>query len=230
MDRFHVSLLTTKYHYIMRKSIICLTALSLLTISCTTDPYTGERTISKTALLGGGGVLAGALAGQLAGGDTKSTLIGAAAGGAVGAGAGYYLDNQEAKLRAELKGTGVGISRTDNKIKLIMPGNITFASNSYNINASFYDVLNSVSKVLEKYKKTNIAIIGYTDSTGKDADNQALSLNRANSVASYLKSQGLDFRRVKTYGLGSDNPIASNATSNGRSQNRRVEIEIVPIN
>lgn len=214
----------------MRNKIISVLTISFLSFSCTTDPYTGERKISNTALYGSGGALAGALAGQLAGKDTKSTLIGAAVGGAAGAGLGYYLDNQETQLREELRGTGVGIKRTNDSITLIMPGNITFATNSYNINASFYNVLNSVAKVLKKYNKTNIAINGYTDSTGSESKNQALSLNRATSVASYLKSQGVDTRRVKTNGYGSSNPIASNANSEGRAMNRRVEINIVPFN
>lgn len=212
----------------MRKTFISVITIALLTFSCTTDPYTGERKISNTALYGSGGVLAGALAGQLAGKDTKSTLIGAAVGGAAGAGLGYYLDNQEAQLREELKGTGVGIRRTNNTIKLIMPGNITFATNSYNINASFYKVLNSVAKVFKKYKKTNISVNGYTDSTGSSSKNQALSLNRAKSVSSYLASQGVDSRRIHSNGYGSSNPIGSNATSEGRAMNRRVEIDIIP--
>lgn len=213
----------------MRKITFSLAALSLIISSCTTDPYTGERKISNTALYGGGGALAGALVGQLAGKDTKSTLIGAAIGGAAGAGAGYYLDNQESKLRAELQGTGVGIKRNGDSIKLIMPGNITFATNSSDINSSFYSVLNSVSKVFKEYKNTNIAISGHSDSSGDITKNQALSLNRAKSVSSYLVSQGVDMRRIEVAGLGSSNPIASNDSENGRSQNRRVEIEIVPI-
>lgn len=212
----------------MHKKLISIATIILFTFSCTTDPYTGERKISKAALYGGGGFLAGAVAGQLAGKDTKSTLIGAAVGGATGAGLGYYLDNQEAKLREELSGTGVGIRRTNDSIKLIMPGNITFAANSYNINSSFYGILNSVAKVFKKYKKSKIAINGYTDSTGSESKNQSLSLNRANSVANYLKSQGIDSRRIKSSGYGSANPLGSNATSEGRSMNRRVEIEIVP--
>jgi outer membrane protein OmpA-like peptidoglycan-associated protein len=213
----------------MRKITFSLAALSLIISSCTTDPYTGERKISNTALYGGGGALAGALVGQLAGKDTKSTLIGAAIGGAAGAGAGYYLDNQESKLRAELQGTGVGIKRNGDSIKLIMPGNITFTTNSSDINSSFYSVLNSVSKVFKEYKNTNIAISGHSDSSGDAVKNKSLSLNRAKSVSSYLVSQGVDMRRIEVAGLGSSNPISSNDSENGRSQNRRVEIEIIPI-
>ncbi len=212
----------------MRKIIISLAAISLLACSCTTDPYTGEKKISSTAIYGGGGALAGALVGQLAGKDTKSTLIGAAVGGAAGAGLGYYFDNQETKLRNELKGTGVGVKRTGDKIKLIMPGNITFSTNNSNINSSFYKVLNSVAKVFKEYKKTAISINGYSDSIGDADKNQTLSLNRAQSVADYLTSQGIEAGRIRADGLGSSNPIASNDNESGRSKNRRVEIEIVP--
>lgn len=213
----------------MRKITLSLAALSLLVVSCTTDPYTGERKISNTALYGGGGALAGALVGQLAGKDTKSTLIGAAIGGAAGAGAGYYLDNQESKLRAELQGTGVGIKRTGDTIKLIMPGNITFATNSADINSSFFPVLNSVSKVFKEYKNTTIVISGHSDGSGDASKNQALSLSRAKSVSSYIVSQGVDMRRIEVAGLGSSSPIASNDSESGRSQNRRVELEIIPV-
>ncbi len=212
----------------MRKIIISLASISLLACSCTTDPYTGEKKISSTAIYGGGGALAGALVGQLAGKDTKSTLIGAAVGGAAGAGLGYYFDNQETKLRNELKGTGVGVKRTGDTIKLIMPGNITFSTNNSNINSSFYKVLNSVAKVFKEYKKTAISINGYSDSIGDADKNQTLSLNRAQSVADYLTSQGIEAGRIRADGLGSSNPIASNDNESGRSKNRRVEIEIVP--
>jgi len=211
----------------MKKIILPLVIISYLT-ACTTDPYTGERKFSKSLLYGSGGAVAGALAGQAIGGNTKSTLIGAAAGAAIGAGAGYYFDNQEAQLRKELQGTGVGVKREGDKINLIMPGHITFSSGSSNINSSFYRVLNSVTKVFKKYKKTNIDIIGYTDSTGSERINQELSLKRAKAVSEYFASQGIEFRRMRTYGEGSRNPIASNNYASGREQNRRVEIEIVP--
>lgn len=211
----------------MKKTSLSLVLASLAISSCTTDPYTGEKKISNAAIYGGGGALAGALVGQLAGKDTKATLIGAAVGGAAGAGLGYYFDNQESKLRAELQGTGVGIKRIGDSIKLIMPGNITFATGSADINSNFYSVLNSVAKVFKEYKKTNIAVKGYTDSTGDASKNQILSQNRANSVSNYLAAQGIARQRLQAFGMGSSNPIVSNEISEGREKNRRVEIEIV---
>lgn len=214
----------------MRKIILSLAVLSLAVCSCTTDPYTGEKKVSNSALYSGGGALAGALVGQLAGGNTKATLIGAAVGAAAGGGLGYYLDNQESKLRAELKGTGVSVKREGGIIKLVMPGNITFASSDSKIQSSFYAVLNSVSKVFKEYKKTNITITGYTDSTGNEPSNKELSLSRAKSVADYFVGQEIAAKRIKVFGLGSANPVASNASSDGRSKNRRVEIEITATN
>lgn len=213
----------------MKKIFLTLAISSLLISSCTTDPYTGESKLSNSLIFSGGGAAAGALAGQALGGNTKSTLIGAGVGALVGGGLGYYFDNQEAKLRKELEGTGVGVKRDKNGIKLIMPGNITFKSNSSNINSSFYKVLNSVSKVFKKYKKTNIEINGYTDSTGSASYNKELSLQRADSVAQYFVSHDISKRRISTHGYGEKYPIASNNSASGREKNRRVEIEILPI-
>jgi outer membrane protein OmpA-like peptidoglycan-associated protein len=110
-----------------------------------------------------------------------------------------------------------------------MPGNITFQTNSADINANFYSVLNSVVLVLNEYNKTLVDVMGHTDSTGTDAINQPLSERRAASVGQYLISQGIDSRRVATQGFGKTRPIASNDTPEGRSQNRRVELQLVPL-
>jgi len=108
-----------------------------------------------------------------------------------------------------------------------MPGNITFVTNGHDLNADFYEVLDSVSKILKEYDKTDVFVSGHTDSTGKDSYNMVLSKNRADSVAKYLKSRGMQGSRVTTEGLGSKYPASSNSTSQGRENNRRVEIEII---
>ena len=190
------------------------------------DPYTGEEQFSQTSKYALGGIIAGAAAGQLAGKDTQSTLTGAAAGVLAGAGLGYYFDRQEAALRAELQRTGVSLKRVGNKLELVMPGNLTFNSSSSDIKSNFYEVLDSVSKVLKEYDKTDVFISGHTDSTGKDSYNMTLSKNRADSVAKYLKSRGVQGSRITTEGFGSKYPASSNSTSQGRKNNRRVEIEI----
>ena len=207
---------------------------ALLLGACSTDPYTGERKMSNT----GSGAAIGAAAGAAIGALTntshgnqaaKNALIGAGIGALAGGGVGYYMDQQEKKLRQQLRGTGVSVSRVGDNIILNMPGNITFATNSSDINASFYATLNSVSLVLKEYDKTVVEVTGHTDSQGSDEYNMGLSQRRANSVAAYLIGQGLMAPRFVVQGLGETQPIASNNTADGRQANRRVEIKLSPL-
>ncbi len=211
--------------------IVTVAALFLLnSTGCTTDPYTGEQKVSKAAIGGLVGALGGAAVGAAVSKDKrKGALIGAGVGGLTGAGVGYYMDRQEAKLREKLQGTGVSVTRQGDNLILNMPGNITFKTDSADINAGFYDVLNSVGLVLKEFDKTLIDVYGHTDSVGSDAYNQTLSERRAASVGQYLISQGIDGRRVITQGFGETRPIASNDTEAGRSQNRRVELQLTPL-
>jgi outer membrane protein OmpA-like peptidoglycan-associated protein len=206
-------------------------AFSLMACS-TINPYTGEKKTSHAVKGTTIGAAAGAVLGLVAGKDAKSrrqyALIGAGVGAATGAGVGVYMDVQEAKLRQELEATGVSVIRDGDNIILSMPGNITFPSDSSSINEGAREILNSVSKVLKEYKKTNIAIAGYTDSTGNAAYNQLLSEKRAQTVANILMDFGVDRKRVFSQGFGIQNPIASNDTAEGRAQNRRVELALVP--
>jgi outer membrane protein OmpA-like peptidoglycan-associated protein len=139
------------------------------------------------------------------------------------------MDQQEAKLRAQLQGTGVSVTRQGNHIILNMPGNITFATNQSAINANFYPVLDSVALVLEEFEKTLVDVVGHTDSTGSDTINQPLSEDRAASVGAYLMSRGVIPQRLVTAGFSSRKPIADNDTAEGRALNRRVEITLVPL-
>ena len=193
---------------------------------CTTNPYTGEEQASKTGLGVGIGAVGGALAGQLIGGNTASTLIGAGLGAAVGGVAGNYMDRQDNMLRAQLRGTGVRVQRVGKDVRLIMPGDITFENDRSNIRSNFYSTLNSVSKVLVKFDKTTVKVAGYASSTGDAMYNQQLSEKRARSVANYLIAQSIDPNRIMAVGYGARYPIASNATKAGQAQNRRVEITI----
>lgn len=209
------------------KKIISICALTAVVAGCTTvNPYTGESQTSKSTW----GTAIGATAGALIGSTQSSTgaLIGGLAGAAVGGGVGYYLDVQAAELRQELMSTGVQVVETADSIRLIMPGNITFKTDSSDINSSFYPVLNSVAKVLNKYSNSTILVSGHTDSTGNADYNLNLSRERAQSVASYLQGQGIKSTRFEVLGMGSSNPIASNSTAEGRAQNRRVELKIIP--
>lgn len=199
----------------------------------TTNPYTGEQQTSKAAMGAGIGALAGALIGVATGDDAKErrkrALIGAGAGAIAGGSVGYYMDVQEAKLREQLKGTGVSVTRVGDNIVLNMPGNITFMTGSADLNADFLRVLDSVGLVLKEYDKTLIVIAGHTDSVGSDADNQALSQRRATSVGQYLAGRNVSSERMVISGYGESRPIASNSTPDGRSQNRRVELTLEPI-
>jgi len=209
----------------MKKIVLSLMVVSFLT-ACATDPYTGESKVSKTAWGTGIGTLAGAGVGALIGGE-KGALIGAGVGAVGGAATGGYMDVQARKLRQELLNTGVQVVQQGNQIYLIMPGNITFGTNEATIQAGFKPVLNSVAKVINEYSKTMVQVNGYTDSTGSNATNMALSERRANAVSNYLRLQGVNANRIITEGFGPANPIASNATAAGREQNRRVEIVLI---
>jgi outer membrane protein OmpA-like peptidoglycan-associated protein len=220
----------------MRKisyGIFVLLLIAFLMGGCTTDPFTGEKKMSKTAwgsIIGGvGGAAVGAVTGHDSESRRKNALIGAGVGTIAGGGVGYYMDRQEAKLREKLQGTGVSVTRQGDRIILNMPGNITFRTNSAEIAANFYDVLNSVVLVLNEFNKTLINVYGHTDSTGSDSYNQSLSERRAASVGQYLTSHQVIPNRVMTMGFGKTKPIASNATPEGRQQNRRVELELAPL-
>lgn len=155
--------------------------------------------------------------------NNRAIAIGAILGGA----SGLYLDNKEKKLREQMAGTGVDVSRNpDGSVQLIMPGSITFDTNKSNIKPNFYGTLNKVAQTLAEDNKSAILITGYTDNTGNDSINIPLSQARAQSVKNYLSSQGVSSSRIDAQGLGSSNPIASNATAAGKEQNRRVEISI----
>ena len=199
----------------------------------TTNPYTGEQQTSKTTIGAGIGALAGAVLGAATGKDAKDrrkrALIGAGIGGLAGAGVGAYMDQQEAKLRQKLAGTGVSVTRSGDNIVLNMPGNITFKTGSADLNADFFKVLDGVGLVVDEYDKTLIVIEGHTDSVGADDTNQALSERRASAVGQYLMGKGVNGQRVLTAGFGEARPVASNDSDAGRSQNRRVEVRLEPI-
>ena len=199
----------------------------------TTDPYTGEsKTSSATygALIGAG---AGAAIGMISGHDAKQrrqrALIGAGVGGLSGGAVGAYMDKQEAELRAQMRESGVSVTRKGEDIVLNMPGNITFRTGSADLNPQFFKVLDGVAQVAKKYDKTIIEVAGHTDNVGGTEYNMQLSRRRAGSVAQYLMSRGVAEPRIMTAGGGEEHPIASNATEQGRAANRRVEVTLAPL-
>ena len=209
-------------------------ALLVVITACTTlDPYTREEKTSNATKGAAIGAAAGVAIGLISGSNSserkKRALILGGAGALTGGGVGYYMDQQEMKLRQRLEGTGVSVTRIGDNITLNMPGNITFAVDSADISAGFYAVLDSVALVLKEYDKTLVEVAGHTDSTGTEQHNQQLSERRADSVAAYLVSRKVTGDRLIVLGAGEDYPLASNDTATGRQLNRRVEITIVPL-
>jgi len=219
----------------MKKLLIALPVLFMLHGCTTYDAYTGEQKASKTAVGGGIGASVGAVVAYLENRDEDSTtrrqriMKGAAVGGALGGGVGYYMDSQEAKLRKQLRDTGVSVQREGDNINLIMPGNITFATNSADINSSFYRVLDSVALLIKEFDNTLVVVSGHTDNTGSDSHNQRLSEQRARSVFDYFMTKSILPARLETIGFGESQPMASNSTAEGRELNRRVAITLLPV-
>lgn len=214
------------------KIALALASLLLVTSCTSMDAYTGEEKISNTTAGIGIGAITGAIMGVALSSKSdrkKGALTGALGGAVVGGGVGYYMDQQEAKLRETLTGTGVQVRRDGDNLVLIMPGNITFQSGKHNINSSFFSVLNSVSMVLEEFDSTIIKVAGHTDSQGASEYNQILSEKRANSVRTYLINKGVSYGRVQAVGYGKRYPVDTNATVTGRENNRRVELTLEPI-
>ena len=216
-----------------KRILIATLSISALALAsgCTTNPETGNRVISKAAIGGVGGVVGGYLLGDLIGGkrDRTEKIIGAGLGGLAGAGIGYYMDEQEKKLRAQTAGSGIDVTRDGDNLILNMPSNVTFATDSAAIQPQFQRTLSDVANTLSQYEKSYIDVYGHTDSTGSDSYNQSLSERRAESVANYLSNAGVQRARLATRGFGESQPIASNSTEEGRAANRRVELKVVPI-
>lgn len=218
------------------KRLILSVSIAFLGVlgGCTTlDPYTREEKTSNATKGAAIGAAAGVAVGLISGSNSKErkkrALILGGAGALTGAGVGYYMDQQEMKLRQQLEGTGVSVTRIGDDITLNMPGNITFAVDSSDVSANFYAILDSVALVLNEFNKTLVEVAGHTDSTGEAQYNQELSERRANSVATYLRSRKVQGDRLIVVGGGESYPVASNDTPSGRQLNRRVEITIVPL-
>ncbi|MBT0588197.1 OmpA family protein [Alteromonas sp. SM 2104] len=209
----------------MKKSVkLSIVAVGVSAVmACATQPNNTQ----KGAAIG---AVAGALLGKGTGDHDKSryawgAVVGAIAGGAIG----NYMDKQEEAMRSELANSGVDIVRDGDKLKLIMPGDITFATNSAAVDPSFNPILQDVSKVLNEYEKTTLIITGHTDDTGAEQYNQALSERRALSVKVQLTNNGVNSTRISTVGMGEYQPKVANTDANSRQQNRRVELEIIPL-
>lgn len=173
-----------------------------------------------------GAVLGSAVAGR--GQKTEGAVLGAVIGGLAGGAIGNYMDEQERVLRQQTAGTGIDVSRQGENIVLSFPDQISFDVGRADIKPQFMHSLDNVANTLSQYHQTRIEIAGHTDSTGSAEFNQRLSENRAYAVRSYLASRGVTPERMYAVGYGQTRPIASNATAQGRAQNRRVEIIVIP--
>ena len=194
----------------------------------------GCANMSQTQQDTGKGAGIGALAGVLLGaatGGSDGARRGAVIGGALGAGGGYLwsqkMQEQKAAMERATAGTDVAVSQTaDNRLKLDIPSDVSFATGRSDISASFATILNQFATSLNQNQVTSVSIIGHTDSTGSDAINNPLSVDRANSARDYLVSRGIARNRIMTEGRGSREPIADNSNSQTRAKNRRVEIYV----
>jgi len=218
----------------MKKSrlfISCFAGLALLSATgCVTDPNTGEKKVSRTAIGGVGGALAGYLLGGLIGGKT-GRIVGAGIGGIAGAAVGYTMDKQIKELKEQTSGTGVDVTEVgDGQAILVnLPDGVTFAVNSSTISPAFQATLDKIANSLVQYPNSLVDVMGHTDSTGSDAYNEDLSKRRADAVADYLVLRGVSRARIATIGYGERYPVADNATDEGRARNRRVELKITPV-
>lgn len=207
------------------------TAIALTVAACVTDPYTGQRKISSTAVGASVGLLGGYLLGDLVGGrnDRTEKIVGAGIGAIAGGAVGYYMDRQEAELRRQTAGTGVDVIRSGDDLILRMPSHVTFDVDRAEIKPQFHSVLDDVARTLANYEQTYVDVLGHTDTTGTYEHNQRLSERRAQSVASYLTGRGVDPARLATRGYGETAPIYNpDDTEMKRAANRRVEIKVVP--
>jgi len=208
---------------------IFICSIMALTGCTTLNQETGQREANRTGTGAIIGAAAGGIVGRIIGDDTKSAAIGAGVGALAGAGVGAYMDKQEKDLRDDLEGTGVDVIRDGDNIQLQMPSAITFDTGQSVIKPAFRPVLDDISNTLSQYESTLVHIAGHTDNVGSDSSNQTLSVNRANSVRSYMTSRGVISQRIVTTGYGESMPIADNSTEYGRQENRRVEITLQPL-
>lgn len=215
------------------KSLSFVLAFSLTLGACATDEY-GNRTemtdAQKGGLIGAG---IGAFLGLQAKDKSRAVLYGIV-GGVTGAAVGNYMDNQkkdfEKQLKDEMQHGEIYVEKLpQNALMVTMTSQTSFDVNSATIKPGFYSTLDKIAKIVNKYGKTHLTLIGYTDSTGSAAYNKKLSDRRASSVLNYLGNKGVIPQRLSAYGMGEEKPRASNATAAGRAENRRVEIIIEPV-
>jgi outer membrane protein OmpA-like peptidoglycan-associated protein len=217
----------------MKKTAIYLSTITLFLGGCASMDETQRHTATGASI----GAVAGAVLGAATASKSdrgKRAAIGAAAGAALGGGGGYLwskrMQEQKAAMEQATQGTGVEVSQTgDNRLKLDIPSDISFDTGRYDIKPSMRPVLDRLASSLVQHAVTRVTIIGHTDSTGSDAVNNPLAINRAAAVRDYMVPRGVASQRVSVEGRGAREPVADNGSADGRARNRRVEIFIAEV-
>ena len=214
--------------------LLAISAASLLALTACATPERSannndfKKTTTGAAIGAGLGVIAGLISGDDSKERKQNAIKGALIGGAGGAVVGNVLDKQAAELQKSLGNDRVTITNTGDRLIVSLPQDITFASDSATLSSGIQSDLNAVATNLQSYPNSTVQVIGHTDSTGEAGYNQNLSVQRANSVVNVLAGAGVSFTRLQGMGRGEDQPVASNLTEEGKAQNRRVEIVILP--
>ncbi|MCZ4351799.1 OmpA family protein [Roseovarius aestuarii] len=215
-----------------KKPIILVAGAALMLTAACEGPRNLEGSQSSPNKTGQGALIGGLVGGLVGAAASdkkgKGAVIGAAVGALGGAAIGNALDKQEAELRRDLENDRVQITNTGDRLIVTLPQDILFAVDSAVVNNALRGDLLTVADSLKSYPGSTVQVVGHTDNSGAAAYNQSLSERRANSVADVLMNGGVAFNRIQTYGRGEDQPIASNLTPEGKAQNRRVEIVILP--
>jgi outer membrane protein OmpA-like peptidoglycan-associated protein len=186
----------------------------------------GMNKTTKGGIIGAGsGAVVGGVIGNRMGNTAAGAIIGAAVGGATGAVIGRRMDKQAEELEKSMENANV--ERVGEAIRVNFDSGILFAVNSAELSASAKKDIDKLAETLQKYDGTNIIIEGHTDNTGSRQLNQGLSERRAQAVANYARTRGVDASRMQAKGYAFDQPIADNTTAEGRQQNRRVEVIII---
>jgi outer membrane protein OmpA-like peptidoglycan-associated protein len=203
------------------RTALALTAAAVLSLSaCESMDASQQRQVQTTGI----GAAAGAAVGALAGG-TRGAAIGAAVGGLGGYVWSQRMESQRAQIETATQGTGVEVQKTaDNRLKVMIPGDVSFDPGRSDIKPGFRPVLDQFAQSLVQNPGSVVQIVGHTDATGNDAANVQLSRERANATRDYIASRGVPASRIATDGRGPREPVASNDTEAGRARNRRVEI------
>lgn len=209
----------------MRTKIITTAIIAALALGGCANMTETQKDTAKGAGIGAAG---GAVLGAVVGGK-KGAVVGAAVGAGAGAIAGNVwskkMQAQKEEMEQATAGTGVGVTQTeDNRLKLEIPSDISFDTGRADIKPNFRPILDKFAAGLTNNPAATVQIIGHTDSTGSDAVNNPLSVNRAASARDYLVTRGVSANRVAIDGRGSREPIAPNDTAENRAKNRRVEI------